>query len=168
MRFTGMGRAWQDWVGRTPVLTRPGISGETIDRRWFGILLLGSFFAATCCSHRSSVQHRCTYTEKAFRSGKTARPEEGGDTFDDRRANCGSKRIPHPTSTDSWPTPGPLDFRALFEAAPGLYHVLTPDFTIVAASNAYLRATMTEREHAIGRYIFEVFPSNPATPRPQA
>jgi hypothetical protein len=35
------------------------------------------------------------------------------------------------------------DFQALFESAPGLYLVLTPDLKIVAASDAYLRATMT-------------------------
>jgi len=46
------------------------------------------------------------------------------------------------------------DFRALFESAPGLYLVLTPDFQIVAASDAYLRATMTKREDVQGRGIF--------------
>ena len=59
------------------------------------------------------------------------------------------------------PTP---DFRALFESAPGLYLVLTPDLTIVGASDAYLRATMTTRNSIIGRNIFEVFPDNPADP----
>ncbi len=57
-------------------------------------------------------------------------------------------------------TPNP-DFRALFESAPGLYVVLDPDLTIVAASNAYLHATMTRREDVIGRGIFDVFPDNP-------
>src|SRR5206468_4443312 len=38
------------------------------------------------------------------------------------------------------------DFRALFESAPGLYLVLSADLKIVAASDAYLRATMTKRE----------------------
>jgi PAS domain-containing protein len=38
------------------------------------------------------------------------------------------------------------DFRALFESAPGLFVVLTPGMRIVAASDAYLRATMTRRE----------------------
>ena len=42
------------------------------------------------------------------------------------------------------PLPAP-DFRVLFESAPGLYLVLTPDFKIVAASDAYLRATITAR-----------------------
>ena len=56
------------------------------------------------------------------------------------------------------------DFRALFESAPGLYLVLTPDLTIVAASDAYLRATMTRREDIIGHGLFEVFPDNPSDP----
>lgn len=38
------------------------------------------------------------------------------------------------------------DFQALFESAPGLYPVLTPEFEIVAVSDAYLRATMTRRK----------------------
>lgn len=53
------------------------------------------------------------------------------------------------------------DFRNLFESAPGLYLVLTPQFTIVAVSEAYLRATMTKREEILGRGIFDVFPDNP-------
>lgn len=55
-----------------------------------------------------------------------------------------------------------LDFRALFEAVPGLYLVLTPDLTIIAASEAYLQATKTLRPEILGRSIFEVFPDNPA------
>ena len=56
------------------------------------------------------------------------------------------------------------DFRALFESAPGLYLVLDPQLVIVAASDAYLAATMTERNDVIGRGIFEVFPDNPDDP----
>jgi signal transduction histidine kinase len=56
------------------------------------------------------------------------------------------------------------DFRALFESAPGLYLALTPDLKIVAVSEAYLRATMTEREAILGRGIFDVFPDNPSDP----
>lgn len=58
----------------------------------------------------------------------------------------------------------PPDFQTLFEAAPGLYLVLTLDLTIVAVSEAYLRATMTEREAILGRGIFDVFPDNPDDP----
>jgi PAS domain S-box-containing protein len=56
------------------------------------------------------------------------------------------------------------DFRKLFESAPGLYLVLTPDLTIVAVSDAYLRATMTRRQEILGRALFEVFPDNPDDP----
>ena len=59
---------------------------------------------------------------------------------------------------------GEPDFRALFEAAPGLYLVLDPEFRIVAVSDAYLRGTMTRRDQIIGRGIFEVFPDNPDDP----
>lgn len=53
------------------------------------------------------------------------------------------------------------DFRALFESAPGLFLVLTPELQIVAASDAYLRATMTTREQIAGSYLFDIFPDNP-------
>jgi two-component system, cell cycle sensor histidine kinase and response regulator CckA len=56
------------------------------------------------------------------------------------------------------------DFRALFEAAPGLYLVLTPSLEIVAVSDAYARATMTRREDILGRGLFDVFPDNPDDP----
>jgi PAS domain-containing protein len=58
------------------------------------------------------------------------------------------------------------DFQQLFEKSPGAYLVLTPDadFTIVAVSDAYLRATLTARAAILGRGLFEVFPDNPADP----
>jgi signal transduction histidine kinase len=56
------------------------------------------------------------------------------------------------------------DYRALFESAPGLYLVLDPGLKIVAASDAYLRATMTERSSVVGRHLFDVFPDNPDDP----
>ena len=67
-----------------------------------------------------------------------------------------------PTHTDVPPTQ--LDFRVLFEAAPGLYLVLTPDLKIAAVSDGYLRATKTQRQAILGRGIFEVFPDNPDDP----
>ena len=59
-----------------------------------------------------------------------------------------------------------LDFKLLFESAPGLFLVLQPDtdFKIVGASDAYLHATLTERQKIIGRGLFEVFPDNPEDP----
>lgn len=55
-----------------------------------------------------------------------------------------------------------IDFRALFESAPGLFLVLDPEFRIVAVSDAYLEATMTRREQIVGKNLFDVFPDNPA------
>ncbi|MBN8420294.1 MAG: PAS domain S-box protein [Verrucomicrobia bacterium] len=56
------------------------------------------------------------------------------------------------------------ELKSLFESLPGLYLVLTPEFKIVAASDAYLAATMTTREGIVGRGLFEVFPDNPEDP----
>jgi PAS domain S-box-containing protein len=53
------------------------------------------------------------------------------------------------------------DFRLLFEKSPALYLVLDPQFFIVAASDNYLRATMTRRENIVGQHLFDVFPDNP-------
>lgn len=67
------------------------------------------------------------------------------------------------TVMDSLPL-SPSDFRALFEAAPGLYLALLPDapkFTIVAVSDAYLQATLTRRQEILGRGLFDVFPDDP-------
>jgi PAS domain S-box-containing protein len=63
--------------------------------------------------------------------------------------------------SQSCPTP---DFQSLFQSAPGLHLVLTPDLNIVAVSDAYLRATMTKRGEILGRGIFDVFPDNPDDP----
>jgi signal transduction histidine kinase len=60
--------------------------------------------------------------------------------------------------------PSAPDFRLLFESAPGSYLVLTPDLTIVAASTAYVSATMTRRADLLGRHLFDVFPDNPDDP----
>jgi signal transduction histidine kinase len=57
-----------------------------------------------------------------------------------------------------------LDFRRLFESAPGLYLILAPDLSITGVSDAYLAATMTRREAIVGRGLFEVFPDNPDDP----
>jgi signal transduction histidine kinase/ActR/RegA family two-component response regulator len=66
-------------------------------------------------------------------------------------------------SSQVQPQPG-VDFRALFEAAPGSYLVLDPDLVIVAVSDAYLRDTMTSRVSLIGKGVFDAFPDNPDDP----
>lgn len=59
------------------------------------------------------------------------------------------------------------DFRVLFDSVPGLYLVLSPTsgFPIVAASNAFLKASLTRREELVGRSLLAVFPDNPAEPQ---
>jgi len=66
-------------------------------------------------------------------------------------------------------TPNP-DYRQLFERLPGLFLVLRPDpaFTIVDASDAYLRATFTSRELLVGRGLFDVLPKEPVATRAPA
>ena len=58
----------------------------------------------------------------------------------------------------------PPDFQLLFQSAPGCFLVLTPDFTIIAVSDVYLRATMTKRNEILNRGLFDVFPDNPNDP----
>ena len=54
---------------------------------------------------------------------------------------------------------------AILQASPGLFLVLTPgDHRIVAASDAYLAATMLEREQALGRSLFDLLPGDPDDP----
>lgn len=63
------------------------------------------------------------------------------------------------------------DFRSLFESLPGLYLVVEPDapkYTVVAVSDAYLRATRTKREEIVGRGLFESYPDKPSDPRANA
>lgn len=57
-----------------------------------------------------------------------------------------------------------INFRLIFESAPGLYLVLNKDLVIVAVSDAYARATMTRRDEILFRSIFDVFPDNPDDP----
>jgi signal transduction histidine kinase len=73
----------------------------------------------------------------------------------------GPESVPKAEPAPSSPS---LDFQRLFESAPGLYLVLTPDLTIVAVSDSYLQATLTRRQDIVGRGIFDVFPDNPNDP----
>ena len=59
--------------------------------------------------------------------------------------------------------PGDLDFERLFRDAPALLLVLQADaqFTILDATDAYLRATFTERTKIVNHGLFDVFPDNP-------
>ncbi|MCB4797015.1 PAS domain-containing protein [Pseudomonas sp. NP21570] len=62
----------------------------------------------------------------------------------------------------------PVDFQALFTAAPEPYLILDPELNIVTANDAYLRATVTSLGAIIGRHLFEVFPNTPDNARAMA
>ncbi len=58
------------------------------------------------------------------------------------------------------------DFKKIFDSTPGIFLVLLPDapkFTIMAANQARLKATMSGVDQ-IGRGLFEIFPDNPDDP----
>ncbi|MEI6950799.1 PAS domain S-box protein [Paraflavisolibacter sp. H34] len=58
-----------------------------------------------------------------------------------------------------------LDALAVLNALPGAYLILLPDpprYTIVAASDPYLKATFLDRETALGRPLFETNTDDPA------
>ncbi len=57
------------------------------------------------------------------------------------------------------------DFEALFNACPACCLVLSPELRIVAVSDPYLQATMTQRKSILGRPLFEVFPDDPNDPQ---
>nr|WKN39867.1 PAS domain-containing protein [Tunicatimonas sp. TK19036] len=46
----------------------------------------------------------------------------------------------------------------VFETVPELYVILSPDLSILTASDAYLAATSTNRQHIVGKTIFDIFP----------
>ncbi|TGD77563.1 sensor histidine kinase [Hymenobacter wooponensis] len=54
------------------------------------------------------------------------------------------------------------------ETVPDSYIVVSPEFIILTASNAYLADTLKRREELIGRYLFDAFPDNPAAPQANA
>ena len=54
------------------------------------------------------------------------------------------------------------DYRVLFEKSPGLYLALDPQLFVIAASDNYLRATMTQRENIVGQHLFDVFSDSAA------
>jgi len=57
-----------------------------------------------------------------------------------------------------------LDYKILFDSSPGLFLILSPDFTIITANKEYCKATLTKCEEITGRHLFEVFPDNPDDP----
>ncbi|MCU1330352.1 MAG: sensory box histidine kinase/response regulator [Bryobacterales bacterium] len=62
------------------------------------------------------------------------------------------------------PESAAADFRLVFQTLPGQCVLVSPDhprFTVVDASDAYLRAVRQSRDAMVGRGLFEVFPEGP-------
>ncbi|MFJ1705042.1 PP2C family protein-serine/threonine phosphatase [Kitasatospora sp. NPDC088346] len=57
-----------------------------------------------------------------------------------------------------------VDYAAAFRAAPSPMLVLTPDLIMVDANDAYLQVSGRTLAELVGRYLFDVFPDNPAAP----
>lgn len=58
------------------------------------------------------------------------------------------------------------DYALIFESAPLLILVLSPDLKAVAATDLYLATTLTKREEIMGRLVYDIFPDNPDDPNP--
>ncbi len=54
-----------------------------------------------------------------------------------------------------------VDYLEIIRSMPDLYLIIDPIFSIVEASDSYLKATQTVRKNIIGKNIFDVFPDNP-------
>lgn len=54
-----------------------------------------------------------------------------------------------------------IDYQKLFVELPGLYIILSTDFTIIDVSQKLAEAAETKRSDMIGKNLFEVFPENP-------
>ncbi|WP_248962561.1 PAS domain-containing sensor histidine kinase [Sphaerisporangium perillae] len=57
-----------------------------------------------------------------------------------------------------------VDYRAVFKALVAPLLVLTPDFAMVAANDAYLKVVGRSEADLLGRHYFAVFPGNPNAP----
>ncbi|TGE23686.1 PAS domain S-box protein [Hymenobacter aquaticus] len=59
----------------------------------------------------------------------------------------------------------PLDYVSLFQNLPDAYLLLAPDGTIVTNSDQHVAVSLLPREKAVGRNIFEAYPSAPESQR---
>jgi PAS domain S-box-containing protein len=56
------------------------------------------------------------------------------------------------------------DYAALFRASPYPYLLIDPDFILIGANPAYLRATGRNEADLVGKHVFDAFPADPADP----
>ncbi len=58
-----------------------------------------------------------------------------------------------------------VDYNALFRALPGSYLLLAPDGTVLDNSDQHVEASLLPRAQAVGRNIFDAYPSAPESQR---
>ncbi|MEU5237342.1 PP2C family protein-serine/threonine phosphatase [Streptomyces lydicus] len=58
----------------------------------------------------------------------------------------------------------PIDYEAVFRVLPGGLLLLSPEFVILDVNETLLHRAGRDRRQVIGRYLFDVFPDNPADP----
>lgn len=113
-------------------------------------------------TQRLQAEERLRRVVETSTQGKVVIDQHGcALVVDSRRAGAADSYRPPMVDLPDVVTP---DFRSLFEAAPGLFLVLTTELRIVAVSDLYLQATMTTRDEIFGKKIFDVFPDNPDDP----
>lgn len=71
---------------------------------------------------------------------------------------------PHFRSSDAKRRLGQSIYRGIYAGAPTPFLLMTPEFDIIDANDAYLGATMRDRDLLASRPMFEAFPDNPLTP----
>ncbi|MDQ2769817.1 MAG: PAS domain-containing protein [Bacteroidota bacterium] len=59
----------------------------------------------------------------------------------------------------------PIDYHALFQALPGSYLLLAADGTVLNNSDGHVAASLLPRAKAVGRNIFDAYPSAPDSQR---
>ena len=62
-------------------------------------------------------------------------------------------------------TSSPVDYNALFRALPGSYLLMAPDGTVLDNSDQHAAMSLLPRPQAVGRNIFDAYPSAPESQR---
>ena len=55
----------------------------------------------------------------------------------------------------------PIDFEAVFRTSPNAYIVVTPEYALVEANEAFLRLVGRTRDDVVGHQLFDTFPTDP-------
>lgn len=60
-------------------------------------------------------------------------------------------------------TDGKYDYEVVFRSMPVAVQIMDCKFTVIDATEEYLRVTLRERDDIVGRYVFDAFPAPPGT-----